>query len=169
VNETVTSWLSANLPHAVTIGRYVDGLESEAGDTKLIVARENLRGCLLGLKSRFHTLMDLFAVDYLGFPLPRPQRFAVVYNLFSVADTQRVFVKCYVTEDEPIIPSVCDLFASANWFEREAFDMVGIHFSGHPNLIRILCHQDFVGHPLRKDYPSDGYQRLKQSRPSKEL
>jgi NADH:ubiquinone oxidoreductase subunit C len=78
---------------------------------------------------------------------------------------RRVQVKVYLSEDKPEVDSIHDLYKMVNWFEREAWDMFGIVFKGHPNLIRILCHNDFVGHPLRKDYPAEQYQRLKNAAP----
>jgi NADH-quinone oxidoreductase subunit C len=107
-----------------------------------------------GLK--FSQCMDVCGVDYLGFMPEQPQRFAVAYQLLSPTQNLRVRVKCFVGEGESV-PSVVGLWAAANWFEREAYDMYGIVFSGHPDLRRILTDYDFIGHPLRKDFPLNGF------------
>lgn len=84
-------------------------------------------------------------------------RFAVAYQLLSLADNCRLRLKAYATDNEfPVVPSVCDVWASANWPEREAFDLMGVHFDGHPDLRRLLTDYGFVGHPFRKDFPLVG-------------
>ena len=83
-------------------------------------------------------------------------RFAVVYHLLSISHNCRIRVKTYLPEDEPVVDSVIDIWASVNWFEREAFDLFGIMFSGHPDLRRILTDYGFIGHPFRKDFPLIG-------------
>lgn len=118
---------------------------------------------------KFEIMMDLFAMDYLKFEPEHPERYAVVYNLYSITSHDRLFLKAYLPEEKPQIDSICEVYKAANWFEREAFDLFGIQFQGHPNLIRILCHHEFVGHPLRKDYPADRYQQLKTALPSEGL
>ena len=77
----------------------------------------------------------------------------------------RVFLKAFVSDADPTIDSVSSVYAMANWFEREIWDLYGIVFEGHPHLTRILTHAEFQGHPLRKDYPAEGYQRLKEALP----
>lgn len=99
----------------------------------------------------FDYLTDLTAVDYPA----RPQRFDVVYHLYSMTQNHMLRVKAAVGEDEEI-PSVVGVWKTANWQERECFDMFGILFSGHPDLRRILLPEDWEGHPLRKDYPLAG-------------
>ena len=90
------------------------------------------------------------------------KRFAAVYHLLSVANNQRVRVRCYAENDElPIIPSVISIWSSANWYEREAFDLYGIMFEGHPDLRRILTDYGFVGHPFRKDFPLVGHVEMR--------
>jgi len=84
------------------------------------------------------------------------RRFAVVYHLLSVENNSRLRVKVYLNEDEPIVDSVVGVWTGANWFEREAFDLFGIMFSGHPDLRRILTDYGFIGHPFRKDFPLIG-------------
>ncbi|MEM8872172.1 MAG: NADH-quinone oxidoreductase subunit C [Pseudomonadota bacterium] len=101
---------------------------------------------------QFTTLIDITAVD---FP-ERERRFEVVYHFLSMTQNQRIRVKVAVREDE-IVPSISHIHPSANWFEREVFDMYGIMFSGHPDLRRLLTDYGFRGHPLRKDFPTTGY------------
>jgi NADH-quinone oxidoreductase subunit C len=90
------------------------------------------------------------------------RRFAAVYHLLSVAANQRLRIKVYAADDQlPIIPSVIDIWSGANWFEREAFDLYGILFEGHPDLRRILTDYGFIGHPFRKDFPLTGNVEVK--------
>lgn len=90
------------------------------------------------------------------------KRFAAVYHLLSVANNQRLRVRCYAENDAlPIIPSVIDIWSSADWYEREAFDLYGIMFEGHPDLRRILTDYGFVGHPFRKDFPLVGHVEMR--------
>jgi NADH-quinone oxidoreductase subunit C len=103
-------------------------------------------GCL------FYNPIDITAVDYPA----REKRFDVVYHLLSPKHNHRVRVKAAVAEDEPIA-SLVDVFPSANWFEREVYDMFGVIFSGHPDLRRLLTDYGFDGHPLRKDFPMTGF------------
>ena len=106
----------------------------------------------------FNILMDLTAVDYWG--QHRSPRFDVVYNLYSLAKGHRVFIKAGIDEKDPEIDSISGIWPSADWFEREVWDMFGIKFKGHPNLRRILMYEEFSGHPLRKDYPYNKRQPL---------
>lgn len=101
---------------------------------------------------RFEVLIDLCGVDWPA----RALRFDVVYHLLSPRKNQRIRVKVH-TDDETPVPSVIDVFPAANWYEREAFDMYGILFSGHPDLRRLLTDYGFQGYPLRKDFPLTGY------------
>jgi NADH-quinone oxidoreductase subunit C len=104
----------------------------------------------------FEMLTDLTVVDRLG----EEPRFEVVYHFYSVAKNQRVRLKVGVPEGDPVVASATELYPSANWMEREAFDLYGIHFDGHPDLRRILLYEEFEGHPLRKDYPKTKRQPL---------
>ena len=101
--------------------------------------------------------IDVCAVDYLGWKTPR---FEVVYHLFSVTNRQRIRLKVEVDESDCVVPSCIAVWPGVDWFEREAWDMYGIVFEGHPKLRRILLYEEFEGHPLRKDYPQRGYQPL---------
>jgi len=105
---------------------------------------------------RFSTLIDITAVDYPG----RTARFELVYHFLSMYQNHRVRLKMAVREDD-MVPSIVDIHPSANWFEREVFDMFGILFSGHPDLRRILTDYGFRGHPLRKDFPTTGYTEVR--------
>jgi NADH-quinone oxidoreductase subunit C len=104
----------------------------------------------------FDMLTDLTAVDYLG----EQQRFEVVYHLYSVGKNRRLRVKARVPESAAEIDTLCELWPSANWMEREVWDLYGIRFRGHPDLRRILLYEEFQGHPLRKDYPKERRQPL---------
>ncbi|WP_370853026.1 NADH-quinone oxidoreductase subunit C [Pararhizobium haloflavum] len=101
---------------------------------------------------QFVNIIDICGVDWPG----RAQRFDVVYHLLSPRQNSRIRIKVAAGEDEPI-PSVCGVFPGADWFEREAYDLYGILFTGHPDLRRILTDYGFEGHPLRKDFPLTGF------------
>ncbi len=108
---------------------------------------------------RFDQLMDLCGLDYSDYKEGERSgsRFAVVYHLLSVAKNRRVRVRVYAEEDDfPVLPSMVGVWPAANWYEREAFDLFGIVFDGHPDLRRILTDYGFVGHPFRKDFPLSG-------------
>jgi len=108
---------------------------------------------------RFEQLIDLCGMDYsdYGDGAWEGARFAVVVHLLSVSNNQRVRVRVFCPDDDlPVVASVVDIWPSANWFEREAFDLYGIVFEGHPDLRRILTDYGFIGHPFRKDFPLSG-------------
>ncbi len=109
-----------------------------------------------------HTaVVALTAVDYLKFPGREDgPRFEVVYHLYSLTHNHRLRLKVRVDEDDASAPSVVALWPIANWLEREAWDMFGVRFEGHPDLRRLLMYEEFVGHPLRKDYPISRRQPL---------
>jgi len=113
---------------------------------------------------RFDTMMDLCGVDYAGYRdgAWQGERFAVVLHLLSVEHNQRVRVRSFCADDDfPVIASVTSVWPTADWFEREAFDLYGIVFEGHPDLRRILTDYGFVGHPFRKDFPVSGYVEMR--------
>ena len=114
---------------------------------------------------RFSSLVDITAVDY---PERSSTRFDVVYHFLSMYQNHRVRVKIAVREDE-MVPSITSVHPSANWFEREVFDMFGILFSGHPDLRRILTDYGFRGHPLRKDFPTTGYTEVRYDEAQKRV
>ncbi len=126
--------------------------EDSYGDLVLVADRKQVHEVLRGLReSGFNMLLDIAGVDLLA--LEHTERFMLVYNLYSIPADLRLRVKVFVPEDDMNVSSVADIWKAANWAEREAYDMFGFHFEGHPNLVRILCHREFVGHALRKDYP----------------
>jgi len=127
------------------------------GEITVTVRKEKILEVLKTLRDDlgFNFLTDLTAVDYLG----SEPRFMVVYHLHSIAGKERIRVKAPVTEEACHIDSATALWNSANWLEREAFDLFGITFVNHPNLVRILLTDDWVGYPLRKDYPLQGPDR----------
>jgi len=135
---------------------------SYLGDEIVVVEREFLVAVLSYLRedpsAAFEMLMDLTAVDYLG----QVPRFEVVYELYSVSQKHRIRVKVRVDEasEDCWVPTATSLWLSANWSEREVWDLYGIRFEGHPDLRRILMYEEFVGHPLRKDYPQNARQPL---------
>lgn len=127
---------------------------SEAhGEVTLVVGREQIVAICRWLKDtpdlRYDLLMDMAGVDYLG----REPRFEVVYHLYSVPHNRRLRLKVRVPEADLVVPSVTSVWRTANWHEREAFDMLGIRFADHPDLRRIYMPDDYPGHPLRKDFP----------------
>ena len=134
-------------------GDAIVATHSDFGDDTAVVRRERIVEICTFLRDdpalRFDFAMDVTGVDYLG----EEPRFEVVYHLFSLETKQRVRIKARVPESDPVIDSVVPVWVGADWYEREAYDMYGIVFRGHPNLKRILLYDSFVGHPLRKDYP----------------
>ena len=139
-----------------TLGGAILRREIARGELTLVVAREKIADVLVTLRQDsqclFEVLIDICGVDY----PEREQRFDVVYHLLSPRRNQRIRVKC-TTDEDTAVPSVVDVFPAANWYEREAYDMYGIMFSGHPDLRRILTDYGFQGYPLRKDFPLTGY------------
>lgn len=136
------------------------------GEVTAVVPLSSYREVMLALRDdpewRFEELIDLCGVDYAGYgnsgmEVP-DKRFAVVVHLLSLTFNGRLRVRVFAEDEKmPEVPSVSDIWPSANWFEREAFDLYGILFSGHPDLRRILTDYGFVGHPFRKDFPVQGY------------
>ncbi|OQN95486.1 NADH-ubiquinone oxidoreductase 30.4 kDa subunit, mitochondrial [Cryoendolithus antarcticus] len=114
--------------------------------------------------AEFTQVSDITAVDY----PTRDQRFEVVYNLLSVRHNARIRVKTYADEATPV-PSVCDLYDGANWYEREVYDLFGVFFVGHPDLRRIMTDYGFDGHPLRKDFPLTGYTEIRYDEEKKRI
>ena len=146
-----------------------DIIETHAfrGDETVIVRPAALRKVAQFLKDTpeldFNFLMDLTAVDYLFFAGGRIQkefRFEVVYHFYSLKHNHRIRLKVPVDEKKAEVDTLSDLWASANWYEREVWDMFGIRFKGHPNLKRILMYEEFQGHALRKDYQFNKRQPL---------
>ena len=135
------------------------------GDHTVVVDRDAVRDVLVSCRDSdtlaFDVLMDLTAVDYSKFPGREDgSRFEVVYHLYSIVENHRLRVKVRLDEDHPVVPTAVPIWPIANWFEREVWDMFGIRFDGHPDLRRLLMYEEFVGHPLRKDYPINRRQPL---------
>jgi NADH-quinone oxidoreductase subunit C len=162
------------------------GLESALGELTLTLPAADVKPVCLALRDdhalRFEQLIDICGVDYAAYGKSEwateeasttgfgrgvdrdielaqddPERFAVVYHLLSLEYNRRLRVKAYVGGAQPMVDTVADVWAAANWFEREAFDLFGILFRGHPDLRRILTDYGFVGHPFRKDFPLSGH------------
>lgn len=130
------------------------------GELNIDVTPANIHGFIEFLKTdatcRFSTLVDITAVDYPS----RAKRFDVVYHFLSMYQNHRVRLRVSIREED-MVPSIIEIHPSANWFEREVFDMFGILFTGHPDLRRILTDYGFRGHPLRKDFPTTGYTEVR--------
>ncbi len=130
------------------------------GELTMDVALSNLVGFVEFLKSdqtcRFSTLVDITGVDHPD----RPKRFDVIYHFLSMYQNHRIRLRVSIREED-MVPSITEVHPSANWFEREVFDMFGILFSGHPDLRRILTDYGFRGYPLRKDFPTTGYTEVR--------
>lgn len=108
-------------------------------------------------RCKFEQLSDVTCIDYLNYPdPPSDERFGVTYSLLSLTHGHRLWIKVFVSDPEPTVPSVTCIWKGANWTEREVYDMFGIRFAGHPDLRRILCPDWFEDHALRKDYPLTG-------------
>ena len=166
--------------------KYEIEVSMNQSNVEIKINPEQLIEVATALKSdlSFELLMDVIAVDYLTYgdvdwktnnatrtgysravkPTIIPEidetfkgRFAVFYQLLSVSNNQRLTLKVFTSESNPpSVPSLVDIWSSADWFEREAFDLMGIHFDGHPDLRRILTDYGFIGHPFRKDFPTNG-------------
>jgi NADH-quinone oxidoreductase subunit C len=151
--KAVIDALVKRFPEAV-----YDAYEGVGGDDCAFVRKEHIAEVCRFLKAdlAFNMSPYITAVDYLG----NDPRFEVVYNLFSTTTNARVRLRVKVPESDCAVPSVTGLWRGADWFERYCFDMYGIRFTGHPDLRRLLMYDEFVGHPLRKDYPLRGRQPL---------
>jgi NADH-quinone oxidoreductase subunit C len=142
----------------------------ELGELTVDLAAEALHKVCEKLHSdenfAFNLLVDVCGVDYLDYRKEAGEswegpRFAVVYHLLSISRNQRLRLRVFVEESSPMVDSVIDIWKSADWFEREAFDLYGILFRGHPDLRRILTDYGFVGHPFRKDFPVSGHVEMR--------
>ncbi len=146
----------------------VMGWDVEFGELNVDVTPSQIVSFVEFLKNdascQFSSLVDITAVDYPG----RAKRFDVIYHFLSMYQNHRIRLRVSVREDE-MVPSIIDVHPSANWFEREVFDMFGILFSGHPDLRRILTDYGFRGHPLRKDFPTTGYTEVRYDEAQKRV
>ena len=134
----------------------------------ITIDENNLIEVLLFLKTntvtKFRQLIEVTAVDY----PEKEQRFRMVYHLLSHENNSRIVIDYYIKENK-IVPSITNIFPSANWMEREVFDMYGIEFKDHPDLRRILTDYNFEGHPLRKDFPLTGHNEVRYSEEHKKV
>ena len=153
-------------------------IDSTADEFTITVGVNQLHACLLTLRddpaALFELLVDLCGVDYLDFGREgesswQGARYAVVYHLLSVSRNDRLRVITWLDDDDPKAPSVIDIWRSADWFEREAFDLFGIVFDGHPDLRRILTDYGFIGHPFRKDFPLSGHVEMRYDEEKKRV
>ena len=155
--ETLAKNIKTTLGKSVTKQIvHLDELTIECASKDLLKVVKTLRD---HKKLQFDQMIDLCGVDYSDYANGtwEGQRFAVVYHFLSVALNHRIRLRVFCTDDDfPVVATMVDLFPVANWFEREAFDLLGIMFDGHPDLRRILTDYGFVGHPFRKDFPMIG-------------
>lgn len=137
------------------------GTVTHAGQVGVKLSRDKIRDICLFLRDepsvKMDHLADLTAVDYSTYPGDTGPRFEVVYNLISTVHRHRIRLKVRLTEEDPRIDTVSSVWNTANWHERETYDLMGIQFNGHPDLRRILLPEDWEGYPLRKEYPLKGY------------
>ena len=177
--------LAAALPAA--LGESLQSVTTALGEVTAIVSAAALPEAMRALRDRpelrFELLVDLCGVDYSAYGATRPdidyfssdatpaeppeprkhaKRFAAVYHLLSLAHNWRLRVRAYADDNEfPVLPSMIELWPAANWYEREAFDLYGIVFAGHPDLRRLLTDYGFVGYPFRKDFPLSGHVEMR--------
>ena len=161
-SDLLAAALPAALPDALT------SVTVDRGEVTAVIAAAGLPAVMRDLRDRpelrFATLIDVCGVDYSAFGggAHDGPRFAAVYHLLSLAHNWRLRVRAFAPDDGfPVLPSVIDVWPVANWFEREAFDLYGIVFDGHPDLRRLLTDYGFVGHPFRKDFPLSGYVEMR--------
>lgn len=147
MSQAVLEQLQAKFPNAVR------ETHNFRGDETVVITRESLVAICRWLKETpeldCNMIMDVCGVD---FP-ERAERFEVVYHIYSTTKRHRIRLKVRLNANDAVVDSVMSVWIGANWFERETFDMFGIHFTGHPQMKRLLTFEGFEGHPLRKDYP----------------
>ena len=135
----------------------VEAAKFDRDELTIVVKRAAIREACAIMRDagdlQFNFLADITCVDW----YPTEPRFEVVYHLLSIPRRQRLRLKVRLADDDPSLESVTSVWPSANFFEREVYDLFGVRFSGHPNLRRIMMPEDWEGHPLRKDYPVEGY------------
>jgi NADH-quinone oxidoreductase subunit C len=135
----------------------VTGVKFDRDEMTITVDRDHIREACILLKEDpacpFNYLSDVTCVDW----YPSEPRFEVIYHLLSIPNKERVRLKVRLDSGSPVVESITSVWPGANYFEREVFDLFGVRFTGHPYLRRILMPEDWEGHPLRKDYPVEGY------------
>lgn len=161
--EKQSKYISENFPDA----KPAESIEH--GNLIIYVAANKVVDFLKFLRDdkelSFKMLLDVFGADLIGLRTPR---FEVIYNLLSLKLNNRITVKVALNDGEEV-PTVSTVFSTANWFERETFDMYGIRFTNHPDLRRILTDYGFEGHPLRKDFPLTGYKEVRYDETQKKV
>ena len=158
------------------LGPWVETLEERLGELTLVVGAANYREAARALRDhpdlRFEQALDLCGVDYSTYgdrPWERG-RFAAVLHLLSVTHNWRLRLRVFCADDDmPMLASAIEVWPSVNWFEREAFDLYGILFKGHPDLRRLLTDYGFIGHPFRKDFPISGHVEMRYDPDQKRL
>lgn len=165
--ETLKNNLQTVFGDNISLVDTLDEITIEVPSDKWVDACTTLRD---HASLRFETCIDLCAVDYSTWGAPTyttgadkfPHRFAVVIHLLSLTHNWRLRVRVFLPNDEfPTIPTLYPIWPTVNWFEREAFDLYGVVFEGHPDLRRILTDYGFIGHPFRKDFPISGYVEMR--------
>ena len=153
---------------AAALGDKVVSIKVSLGEVTVVVAAQNYRAAALILRDapacRFEQMVDLCGVDYsaYGDGVYEGARYCIVVHLLSVSLNQRVRLKVFAPDDDlPVVDSLIEVWNSANWYEREAFDLFGVVFEGHPDLRRILTDYGFIGHPFRKDFPVAGHVEMR--------
>ena len=147
MNERILQKLASQFPGSV------EASAEFRGDLSIQVRKNDLVRVCSFLRSDPELSFDML-IDLLGVDMYRPEgRFEVVYNLYSLKNASYVRLKVLVEEAEPVVPTVTGIWSAANWHERETFDMIGVRFSGHPDLRRLYMPEEFEHHPLRKDFP----------------
>ena len=158
------------------IGDSIKSLKRERGEITLVVDANKYADVALALRDRqglrFEQLIDLCGVDYSDYK-NKPwdgSRYCVVSHLLSITHNWRVRLKVFATDDDmPLVASLTETWSAANWFEREAFDLYGIIFEGHLDLRRILTDYGFIGHPMRKDFPTTGHVEMRYDAQTKRV
>lgn len=159
-------------------GERITHLSEDFSEVTLVIGKSDYLDVMKTLKGapelQFAELIDLCGIDYAGYNNDpnglEGKRFAVVSHLLSLEFNCRLRVRVFAEDEQvPSVPSIVDIWPSANWFEREAFDLYGILFDGHPDLRRILTDYGFVGHPFRKDFPIQGYVEMRYDEEQKRV
>ena len=154
----------------------IDSFGTDVGELNITVSPQHYLAVAIALKDealcQFEQLIDVCGVDYSDYKegTYEGSRYCVVSHLLSVSLNQRVRLKVFAADDDmPIVPSLTSIWSSANWFEREAFDLFGIVFDGHNDLRRILTDYGFIGHPFRKDFPTSGHVEMRYDETAKRV